>query len=196
MLKHGQIKFTKKAAQFAEEYFKKKKIGSFLVVIKRGEQSPSGYKGFYTQLLGEKQDPSSTYKVYTNNIEKAKKLFETSLIKEGRLSCIFSPKFNCLLYLSKDQQDKFKKIISPDTDFPEGLLNEKESDCVAEFERKMNKTSSVDLSDLILKINEESLKNPKENSEIYSSDVYAFLDFIDSASESLSLWITFLKSLC
>lgn len=37
MLKHGQIKFTKKAAQVAEEYFKKKKIESFLVAIKRGE---------------------------------------------------------------------------------------------------------------------------------------------------------------
>lgn len=72
MLKHGQIKFTKKAAQFAGKYFKKKKIESFLVAIKRGEQKPSGYKGFYKQLLGEKQDPSSTYKVYTNNIEKAK----------------------------------------------------------------------------------------------------------------------------
>lgn len=196
MLKHGQIKFTKKAAQFAEKYFKKKKIESFLVAIKRGEQRPSEYKGFYKQLLGEKQDSSSTYKVYTSNIQKAKKLFEKLLIKEGRLSYILSPKFDCLLYLSKDQQDKFKKIILPDTSFPEGLLNETESDCVSEFERKMNKTSSVDLADLILRVNnEENLKNSKENSEIYSSYISDFLGFMDGAYKSLDSWIIFLKSL-
>lgn len=195
MLKHGQIKFTKKAAQFAEEYFKKKKIGSFLVVIKRGEQSPSGYKGLYKQLLGEKQDPSSTYKVYTNNIQKAKKLFEKLLIKEGRLSYILSPKFDCLLYLSKDQQDKFKRIILPDTNFPEGLLNEAKSDCVAEFERKMNKTSYVDLVDLILDINNPGLAindhisgdssiTSKEATEIAKG----FGEFISGATNSLILW--------
>lgn len=200
MLKHGQIKFTKKAAQVAKEYFKKKKIESFLVAIKRGEQKPSGYRGVYKQLLGEKQDPSSTYKVYTNNIQKAKKLFETSLIKEVRLSYILSPKFDCLLYLSKDQQDKFKRIILLDTNFPEGLLNEAESDCVSEFERKMNKTSSVDLADLILDINNTGLAindhisgdssiTSKEATEI----VKGFGEFISDATNSLILWDKYFK---
>lgn len=192
MLKRGQIKFTKKAAQFAEEYFKKKKIGSFLVAIKRGEQKPSGYKGFYKQLLGEKQEPSSTYKVYTNNIQKAKKLFETSLIKKGRLSCILSPKFDCLLYLSKDQQDKFKKIILPDTNFPEGLLNEAESDCVSEFERKMNKTSSVDLADLILGIRETKVE---VKSDIKKSHEKFELKYFDETVKILEKWIEYYKKI-
>ena len=192
MLKRGQIKFTKKAAKFAEEYFKEEKIETFLIAMKRGEQKPSGYRGFYKQLLGKKQDPSSIYKVYTNNIQKAKKLFETLLIKECRLSCILSPKFNCLLYISKDQKDKLKKIISPDVDFPKGLLNESNSSCMQEFERKMNKMSAVDLVDLILQINNE--KNLK-NSEMYSGYMSKFFNFIDNASQSLNLWINFFRSL-
>lgn len=195
MLKHGQIKFTKKAAQFAKEYFKKKKIESFLVAIKRGEQKPSGYRGFYKQLLGEKQDPSSTYKVYTNNIQKAKKLFETSLIKEGRLSYILSPKFDCLLYLSKDQQDKFKRIILPDTNFPEGLLNETESDCVSEFERKMNKTSSVDLVDLILKVKSSETVAVQVEQPTKSTNLSSVFKFLDDAKDDLVKWTKYFKEL-
>lgn len=192
MVKHGQIKFTKKAAQFAEKYFKKKKIESFLVAIKRGEQKPSEYKGFYKQLLGEKQDPSSTYKVYTNNIQKAKKLFEKLLIKEGRLSYILSPKFDCLLYLSKDQQDKFKKIILPYTNFPEGLLNEAESYCVSEFERKMNKTSSVDLADLILGVRETQVE---VKSDIKKSHEKIELECFDETVKILEKWIEYYKKI-
>lgn len=195
MLKHGQIKFTKKAAQFAEKYFKKKKIESFLVAIKRGEQRPSEYKGFYKQLLGEKQDPSSTYKVYTNNIQKAKKLFEKLLIKEGRLSYILSPKFDCLLYLSKDQQDKFKKIILPDTNFPEGLLNEAESDCVSEFERKMNKTSSVDLADLILKVKSSEVATISVELPTKTTNLNSVFKFLDDASDGLVKWAKYFKEL-
>lgn len=195
MLKHGQIKFTKKAAQFAEKYFKKKKIESFLLAIKRGEQKPSGYKGFYKQLLGEKQDPSSTYKVYTNNIQKAKKLFEKLLIKEGRLSYILSPKFDCLLYLSKDQQDKFKKIILPDTNFPEGLLNEAESDCVSEFERKMNKTSSVDLVDLILKVKSSETVAVQVEQPTKSTNLSSVFKFLDDAKDDLVKWTKYFKEL-
>ena len=195
MLKHGQIKFTKKAAQFAEKYFKKKKIESFLVAIKRGEQRPSEYKGFYKQLLGEKQDPSSTYKVYTNNIQKAKKLFEKLLIKEGRLSYILSPKFDCLLYLSKDQQDKFKKIILPDTNFPEGLLNEAESDCVSEFERKMNKTSSVDLVDLILKVKSSETVAVQVEQPTKSTNLSSVFKFLDDAKDDLVKWTKYFKEL-
>lgn len=195
MLKHGQIKFTKKAAQVAKEYFKKKKIESFLVAIKRGEQKPSGYRGFYKQLLGEKQDPSSTYKVYTNNIQKAKKLFETSLIKEGRLSYILSPKFDCLLYLSKDQQDKFKRIILPDTNFPEGLLNETESDCVSEFERKMNKTSSVDLVDLILKVKSSETVAVQVEQPTKSTNLSSVFKFLDDAKDDLVKWTKYFKEL-
>ncbi len=195
MLKHGQIKFTKKAAQFAEKYFKKKKIESFLLAIKRGEQKPSGYKGFYKQLLGEKQDSSSTYKVYTNNIQKAKKLFEKLLIKEGRLSYILSPKFDCLLYLSKDQQDKFKKIILPDTNFPEGLLNEAESDCVSEFERKMNKTSSVDLVDLILKVKSSETVAVQVEQPTKSTNLSSVFKFLDDAKDDLVKWTKYFKEL-
>lgn len=195
MLKHGQIKFTKKAAQFAEKYFKKKKIESFLVAIKRGEQKPSEYKGFYKQLLGEKQDPSSTYKVYTNNIQKAKKLFEKLLIKEGRLSYILSPKFDCLLYLSKDQQDKFKKIILPDTNFPEGLLNEAESDCVSEFERKMNKTSSVDLADLILKVKSSEVATISVELPTKTTNLNSVFKFLDDANDGLVKWAKYFKEL-
>lgn len=195
MLKHGQIKFTKKAAQFAEKYFKKKKIESFLVAIKRGEQKPSEYKGFYKQLLGEKQDPSSTYKVYTNNIQKAKKLFEILLIKEGRLSYILSPKFDCLLYLSKDQQDKFKRIILPDTNFPEGLLNEAESDCVSEFERKMNKTSSVDLVDLILKVKSSETVAVQVEQPTKSTNLSSVFKFLDDAKDDLVKWTKYFKEL-
>lgn len=195
MLKHGQIKFTKKAAQFAEKYFKKKKIESFLVAIKRGEQRPSEYKGFYKQLLGEKQDPSSTYKVYTNNIQKAKKLFEKLLIKEGRLSYILSPKFDCLLYLSKDQQDKFKKIILPDTNFPEGLLNEAESDCVSEFERKMNKTSSVDLADLILKVKSSEVATISVELPTKTTNLNSVFKFLDDANDGLVKWAKYFKEL-
>ncbi len=195
MLKHGQIKFTKKAAQFAEEYFKKKKIETFLIAIKRGEQKPSGYKGFYKQLLGEKQDPSSTHKVYTNNIEKAKKLFEILLIKEGRLSYILSPKFDCLLYLSKDQQDKFKKIILPDTNFPEGLLNEAESDCVSEFERKMNKTSSVDLVDLILKVKSSEVATISVERPTKTTNLNSVFEFFNVANDGLVKWAKYFKEL-
>lgn len=195
MLKHGQIKFTKKAAQFAEKYFKKKKIESFLVAIKRGEQRPSEYKGFYKQLLGEKQDPSSTYKVYTNNIQKAKKLFEKLLIQEGRLSYILSPKFDCLLYLSKDQQDKFKKIILPDTNFPEGLLNEAESDCVSEFERKMNKTSSVDLADLILKVKSSEVATISVELPTKTTNLNSVFKFLDDANDGLVKWAKYFKEL-
>lgn len=195
MLKHGQIKFTKKAAQFAEKYFKKKKIESFLVAIKRGEQRPSEYKGLYKQLLGEKQDSSSTYKVYTNNIQKAKKLFEKLLIKEGRLSYILSPKFDCLLYLSKDQQDKFKKIILPDTNFPEGLLNEAESDCVSEFERKMNKTSSVDLVDLILKVKSSEVATISVERPTKTTNLNSAFEFLNVANDGLVKWAKYFKEL-
>lgn len=143
-------------------------------------------------MLGEKQDSSSTYKVYTNNIQKAKKLFETSLIKEGRLSYILSPKFDCLLYLSKDQQDKFKKIILPDTNFPEGLLNEAESDCVSEFERKMNKTSSVDLADLILGIRETKVEVKSDIKKLHEK---IELKCFDETVKILEKWIEYYKKI-
>ena len=130
--------------------------------------------------------------MYTNNIQKAKKLFETSLIKEGRLSYILSPKFDCLLYLSKDQQDKFKKIILPDTNFPEGLLNEAESDCVSEFERKMNKTSSVDLADLILGIRET---NVEVKSDIKKLHEKIELKCFDETVKILEKWIEYYKKI-
>jgi len=145
--------------------------------------------------LGEKQDPSSTYKVYTNNIQKAKKLFEKLLIKEGRLSYILSPKFDCLLYLSKDQQDKFKKIILPDTNFPEGLLNEAESYCVSEFERKMNKTSSVDLADLILKVKSSETVAVQVEQPTKSTNLSSVFKFLDDAKDDLVKWTKYFKEL-
>lgn len=146
-------------------------------------------------MLGEKQDPSSTHKVYTNNIEKAKKLFEILLIKEGRLSYILSPKFDCLLYLSKDQQDKFKKIILPDTNFPEGLLNEAESDCVSEFERKMNKTSSVDLVDLILKVKSSEVATISVERPTKTTNLNSVFEFFNVANDGLVKWAKYFKEL-
>ena len=130
--------------------------------------------------------------MYTNNIQKAKKLFETSLIKEGRLSYILSPKFDCLLYLSKDQQDKFKKIILPDTNFPEGLLNEAESDCVSEFERKMNKTSSVDLADLILGVRETQVEVKSDIKKLHEKIEHKCFD---ETVKILEKWIEYYKKI-
>ncbi|MDR2073782.1 MAG: hypothetical protein LBP36_00165 [Oscillospiraceae bacterium] len=155
MLKKGQIKFSKKAAEIAKSLFKKKKVNEFLIAIKkRGEQKPAEHKGFYQILLGEKQDPSSVYKVYTADTAKSKKLFEVSLLKETRLSMIFYPSCGCLLYIAKAEESKFKKIKLSEHEWPTAVLNENDNACISEFERKMNKKSATDLSNLILEINE------------------------------------------
>lgn len=166
VLKKGQIKFTKKAAEIAKQYFIKKKVTEFLVVLGEAERAkrkqekanerkrtgnqkanPSKAKEFYSLLLGAKQTSKS--KVYTIDIPKAKKLFEVSLIKEGRLSFIFSPTSNCILYISQGQQSKYDSIKLPENKWPAVFLNENNKNSVAEFERKMNKNSAVDLIDLI-----------------------------------------------
>jgi hypothetical protein len=149
VLKKGQIKFTKKAAEIAKVYFKKKKIDEFLIVAPKSEK-PEGGKDFYKILLGEKQDSASLRKVYATDIVKAKKLFEVSLIKEGRLSFLLSPDLSCLLYIDKTQQDKYEKLKTPGMDWPMAILNE---GCETEFERKMNKSVTVDLANLISSIN-------------------------------------------
>ncbi|MDR1241013.1 MAG: hypothetical protein LBK29_04055 [Oscillospiraceae bacterium] len=149
MLKNGQIKFSWKALSIVRPYFIKKKVNEFLVVIKPGEIKPSGLKDIYRQLVGEKQNPANKNMVYANNLEKAKKFFSHLLLKEGRLSLIASPAYNCVLYISKEQQNKYNRIKSPDFDWPAAFLNENESTCVAEYERKMNKTTAIDLSELI-----------------------------------------------
>jgi hypothetical protein len=102
MLKKGQIKFSKKAAEIAKAYFIKKKVTEFLVVLGETERmqrkqekakvrketgdkkaNPSKAKEFYNLVLGAKQ--TSKVKTYTTDVLKAKKLFEVSLVKEGRL---------------------------------------------------------------------------------------------------------------
>lgn len=150
MLNKGQIKFTKKAAEIAKTYFKKKKAEDFLVAIKRDEQKPAGYVGFYKQLLGEKQDPSSTYKVYTSDVSKSLKIFETSLIKEGRLSLIACLSKNCLLYITKSQESKYKGMKLSETDWPVGAVDEQNNNAMIKFIGKMR--AAVNLSDILLEI--------------------------------------------
>lgn len=152
MLKRGQIKFTKKAAEIAKTYLKKKKAENFLIAIKKGEKKPSGYVEFYKQLLGEKQDPSSTYKVYTNNVAKSLKIFETLLVKEGRLNLIACLGKNCLLYITKSQESKYKGMKLPETDWPVVAVDEKNNNAMVKFIGKM-RMSAIDLSDILLEIN-------------------------------------------
>lgn len=74
-------------------------------------------------------------RVYTNDLIKAKKLFEVSLLKEGRLSFILYPELNCLLYITKAQQDSYEKLKMPKSEWPHVLLNDDKA-CVAEFEKR------------------------------------------------------------
>lgn len=173
MLKKAQIKFTPKAFEIAKQYFIKKKATEFLIVLGEAERAkrkqekanerektgdnkanPSKAKEFYSLLVEAKQ--TSKIKIYTTDIAKALKLFKVSLIKEGRLSYIFSPTLNCILYISKDEnnQKQYKRIIVPSVGFPKALLNETNDNCINEFESKMmSKSISIDLADLILEIN-------------------------------------------
>jgi hypothetical protein len=162
LLKKGQIKFSKKAAPIAKQYFMKKKANAFLAVVKKGEKKLPEHRGFYKVILGIKQDPSFLNKVYTKNIAKAKKFFEVSLLKEGRFNLVFSPKLNCALYISKAQQGQYKKIILPEHEWPIAVLNEAERSCISEFERKMNKTLAVDLADLILEMSEQDKQDKQD----------------------------------
>lgn len=110
MIKCGQIKFTKKAADKAKTIFQKKKVNEFLVVVEPGKQKPANSKGLYKILLGVKQDNTFGKKVYTTDQIRANKLFDKSLLKDGRLSLIFSPTYGCALYITKEQQDKYDEI--------------------------------------------------------------------------------------
>lgn len=153
MIKRGQIKFTKKAAEKAIVIFQKKKINEFLFVIESGAQKPPNSKALYKNLLGVKQDPTSLKKVYTTNLIKAEKLFNISLLKDGRLSLVFSPTCGCALYITKEQQDKYDKLKIEGHIWPAVYLNENDKTCLEEFERKIT-TKSIDLSDLLLEVDQ------------------------------------------
>ncbi len=153
MIKRGQIKFTKKAAEKAKVIFQRKKIDEFLFVIESGAQKPPNSKALYKKLLGVKQDPTSLKKVYTTNLIKAEKLFNTSLLKDGRLSLIFSPTYGCALYITKEQQVKYNAIKLKSLEWPAVYLDESNKEGVAKFEVKI-KNKSVDLADIILDLKE------------------------------------------
>lgn len=152
MLRKGQIKFSKKASIIAKKIFKNKKISEFLIVIKPGESKSPDSEDLYKRLLGTKQDPDAERKVYTNDITRARKFFEVYLLKEGKLSLIFSPTYACVLYITKDQQSKYEKLKIPKHIWPAVSLNEKDKTAVNTFEQKI-KTKSIDLSELILNSN-------------------------------------------
>ncbi|MDR1364413.1 MAG: hypothetical protein LBJ32_02145 [Oscillospiraceae bacterium] len=153
MLKKGQIKFTVKAAEIAKQFFIKKNANEFLVAVNE-EDKPSGAKDIYKKLLSRKQDSSNELRVYATDIIKAERFLTVNLLKEGRLSFILSLDLSCLLYIAKSQQDKYEKIKMPELDWPIVFLDESKNSNVTEFERKMNKSVTIDLPDLILSINE------------------------------------------
>lgn len=154
MIERGQIKFTKKAAEKAIVIFQKKKINEFLFVIESGAQKPPNSKALYKNLLGVKQDPTSLKKVYTTNLIKAEKLFNTSLLKDERLSLIFSPTYGCALYITKEQQDKYDEMKLPSLEWPAVYLNENNEVAVTKFETKIQ-NKSIDLVDIILELKGE-----------------------------------------
>jgi hypothetical protein len=155
VLKKGQIKFTEKAAEIAKVYFKKKKVEDFLIAIEEGAQKPPEYKEFYKILLGERQDVTSKCKVYTKDIVITKKLFEVSLMKEGRLSTLFFLDKGCLLYIAKAHESKYETIKHLDAKWPMAAVNENDNDAMIKFIALM-RTKAVDLSDLILEVNNKS----------------------------------------
>lgn len=152
LIKTGQIRFTKKAAEVAKTYFKKKKAEDFLKAVKKGEDKPSGYYGFYEQLLGKKQDSSSECKVYTNDFSNSIKMFETLLIKEGNLNLMAYLSANSLLYITKGEQAKYKEMKLPETYWPISVVDEGNKSSMTKFIAEMKNT--IDLSDLLLEIKE------------------------------------------
>lgn len=154
MIKPGQIRFTKKASEKAKEIFQKKKANEFLIVVESGKQKPSNAKNLYKMLLGVKQDQTSDKKVYTTDKIRAEKLFNTSLLKDGRLSLIFSPTYGCALYITKEQQDKYNEMKVPSLEWSTVYLNENNKVAVTKFETKI-RNKSIDLADIILKLKGE-----------------------------------------
>lgn len=151
MIKSGQIRFTKKASEKAKEIFQKKRVNEFLIVVESGKQKPSNANSLYKMLLGVEQGQTSDKKVYTIDKIRAEKLFNTSLLNDGRLSLIFSPIYGCALYITKEQQDKYDKLKLEDHVWPAVYLNENDKACLKEFERKII-TTSIDLLDLLLEV--------------------------------------------
>lgn len=149
MIKPGQIKFTKKAAQKTEVIFKNKKISEFLFVIEPGKQKPPNSKDLYKNLLGIKQNSTYVRKVYTTNQIKTEKLFNTSLLKDGRLNLIFSPTYKCALYITKEQQSKYDELKLPFLHWPTVYLDENNKQAVSKFELEI-RNKSIDLADIIL----------------------------------------------
>ena len=154
MIKCGQIKFTKKAADKAKTIFQKKKVNEFLVVVEPGKQKPANSKGLYKILLGVKQDNTFGKKVYTTDQIRANKLFDKSLLKDGRLSLIFSPTYGCALYITKEQQDKYDEMKLPYLEWPTVYLNENNEVAVTKFETTI-RNKSIDLADIILELKGE-----------------------------------------
>lgn len=145
MLNKGQIKFSKAAATVAKSIFEKKKASEFLQVSNQKDMSV-GVQDLYEVILGVKQDMSNQM-IYALDSTKAKSLFEKTLLKDGRLSRIVYSKRSCVLYITNSQQSEFDSIKTPDSKWPDVLLEEKDN-CIVKFESAM-KTNFVNLPDLI-----------------------------------------------
>lgn len=152
MLTPGQIKFTQEAAKIAEPYFKSKDIVSFLAAVPR-DKKPSGYVGLYKKLLGQKQNPSDEDKVYTNDVPKSLKLFNTLILKEGRLSRVSYPNEWCWLYIAKSEQKKYECMMSKGTQWPIVNIDEKDNKALSKFKKEMQK--AINLTSIIRSVAKE-----------------------------------------
>ena len=153
MLKKGQIKFTRKAAEKAKTIFETKKANEFLFVVKEGEKKPPNPKDICKILMNIKQNPESKNKIYTNNIQKTNMLFNDYLLNQCKLSLILSPKYSCVLYITKEEslKQKYQNLKVKEHVWPAVYLDEENHSVVTMFETIIE-TKSVDLADIILNV--------------------------------------------
>ena len=150
-MKKGQIKFTEKAALQIKAFFKIKNASELFIVVNSKDKKPLNAKIFYEHVLGVRQYPMAKNKVFTSNVNAAKKLLGDCIVGKDKLSVIVSPTYGCALYITKDQQTKYSKIKVSELDWPAVYLDESNTSAIEIFEEKINK-KSVDLSELILSL--------------------------------------------
>ena len=150
MLRRGQIKFTKKAAERAKKIFETRE-NNFLFVVKQGENRPSNFKNVCEILMNTKQGPEIKNKVFTNDACRLGKLFSDYMLNQGKLNLILSPKFSCALYITNEQglKQKYCNLKIKDHIWPAVYLDEENESAIRAFETIL-KTKAIDLADLIL----------------------------------------------
>lgn len=191
LLKKGQIKFSKEAIPIAYKYFIKKDATKFLHTCTPDKPIPTGLKDLSMCLFELKQDAALKNKVYTSDTQKAIKLFKHLLIKENRLSLITFPSYGCALYILKNQQEKFDKLKKETQTWPIVEFQEGEKKLLSKFTKEMNQTTTIDLSDLILRV-KLNANLSKPNSDILDSNIKQqleqFVTFFNNASITLDNW--------